>query len=375
MQKDLKTKMLKIIKIILCGAIILVVAAVIFIKFDTAGAAEFTDNILRPLIGDSRVIYLEKIFFNASDKVARVTNKSAQAPQFVDSGQNGTSSTQNDRLELNSIPVKNNFQSLQGEGVWKNKPLKLFPDTEVMAYTFTRSDPDRPFAVTTILQIDGSKINIGSVAGTKQPGGPVGKPGPGVVPKNIIDSGKLIAAFDGGFQYRDGQYGMMVGKNTYLPLKNDLGTLVGYNDGTFKIVDFTGQSLGDNIAFIRQNCPILINNGDMAVTDPKNKALWGRTPTTAIYTWRSGIGITKNGNLLFAVGNNLTPTTLAAALKSAGAIDAIQLDINPSWVRFNIFESIGSGKYTSTTLTKELKDGSHEYLNGYEKDFFYLYQK
>ena len=97
--------------------------------------------------------------------------------------------------------------------------------------------------------------------------------------------------------------------------------------------------------------------------------------TINFYTWRSGIGITKEGNLLYAVGNNLTPTTLAAALKSAGAVNAIQLDINPTWVRFNIFTSLGGGEYNSTTLTKELKDGSKQYLNGYEKDFFYLYQK
>ena len=56
-------------------------------------------------------------------------------------------------------------------------------------------------------------------------------------------------------------------------------------------------------------------------------------------------------------------------------MNAIQLDINPIWVRFNLFEPIAPGKYKSTTLTKDLQDGSREYLNGYAKDFFYLYAK
>jgi hypothetical protein len=187
-------------------------------------------------------------------------------------------------------------------------------------------------------------------------------------------SGNLIAAFDGGFQYRDGAYGMIVGNTTYLPLQNDIGTLVGYTNGTLKIVNYTGQDFGNNVEFIRQNCPMLITNGAITVSDPKSKSLWGRTLTSNIYTWRSGIGLTKEGNLLYAIGNNLTPQTLAQALLDGGAVNAIQLDINPYWVRFNIFNTTGSGTYSTTTLVKGIHDGSKQYLHGYTKDFFYVYK-
>jgi hypothetical protein len=309
--------------------------------------------------------------------VAPITNNDAATtiPKLGDQG-SGDKVTERS-LNLAPLPTNNNFPTIADEGIWKNKPLGLFPNKEVMAYTFLRPDPTRSDTITTIVQIDTSVINMSSVAGTKHPGGSVGKPGSGMIPKDVADSGKLIAAFDGGFQYRDGAYGMIVGDTTYLPLKNDLGTVVGYKDGSLKIINYTGQSLGDNVAFIRQNCPILIANGNVAVTDPENKSLWGRIVKgqVGIYTSRSGIGLTKEGNLLFAVGNNLTPITLADALKAAGAINAIQLDINPEWVRFNIFESISQGKYSSTTLTKDMHDGSKAYLNGYTKDFFYLYAK
>ena len=279
-------------------------------------------------------------------------------------------------LDVKPIAVKNNFKKIKNEGVWINKPLNLFPGKEVMGYTFVRPDPERSYAYVTLVQMDMNEIKMAAVAGTKQPGGPVGKPGPGVVPKDIINSSRLVAAFDGGFQYRDGQYGMIAGNTTYLPLKNDLGTLVGFIDGSLKIINYNGEKLGNEVEFVRQNCPILIENGELAVINPKNKKLWGRTLTSDIYTWRSGVGLNKEGNLIYAVGNNLTPTTLAYALKMAGAINAIQLDINPYWVRFNIFnyENI-TGKYKTTTLTNKLQDGSKQYLTGYTKDFFYLYKK
>ena len=353
------------------------IAGVLFVKFNTAGAAYFTDNVLRPVIGDKKIIFLEKIFFNASDLAQRVTHNSDSDKPPVFNDQGSQENIMGGQLDLTPLSLAQDSKPLTGEGEWKNLPIGIFPDKEVMAHTFLRPDPARSYAITTIVQIDKSVMQLGIVAGTKQPGGPVGKPGPGVVPKDIISNGKLIAAFDGGFQYKDGAYGMIVGDETYLPLKSELGTLVGFKDGSLKIINYTDQPLGDNVEFVRQNCPILIENGDVAAGDPRNKKLWGRLAagTVDIFTWRSGLGLTKEGNLLFAVGNNLTPTTLAEALKTAGAVNAIQLDINPIWVRFNIFDYIGNGKYNSTPLTKDLQDGSRQYLNGYEKDFFYLYAK
>lgn len=365
--------------VMIAGLIVLlpIVGGVLFLKLDTKAAATFTDNVLRPLIGDDRVVALEKIFFNASDLVERLTYNNqgaAPAPHFLDQS---AGNLPNDDLDLTPLRTNPALKTIPGEGVWKNLSLRQFPDREVMAETFLRSDPERPYSVTTLVQADMSVLRMGSVAGTKQPGGPVGKPGPGMVPSDIVASGNLVAAFDGGFQYKDGQFGMIVGETTYLPLKNDLGTLIGFTDGTLTIARWTGQPLGAKVAFVRQNCPMLITDGTITVTDERSRALWGRlaSGTTDIFTWRSGIGLTSRGNLVFAVGNNLTPATLAAALQTAGARNAIQLDINPIWVRFNIFDPLGSGKYTSFPLTKELQDGSKQYLNGYSKDFFYLYKK
>lgn len=372
-----KTKyevILRYIKYLVLALIVLAAAGMLFVKFDTAAAAEITDKYLRPILGDQQVVFVEKIFFDFSDNAAKIAYnfKKPAAPQFLDLPVDANVPSS---LDLKSLPLDPAFVSLPGEGVWHNIPLNIFPDKEVMAYTFVRPDRTRSFAIVSVVKIDMSSLTLGSVAGTVEPGGKVGKYGTGKVPKNIVQSGNLVAAFDGGFQYKDGAYGMIVGKNTYLPLKNDLGTIAAYSDGTIKIFNYTGQPIGDNATFVRQNGPMLIENGGIAVTNPNSRHMWGRVVGTDTFTWRSGIGITKNNELLFAAGNNLNPETLAQSLHIAGAVDAIQLDINPHWVRFNIFNSKGSGQYNSVPLNKDMTDGSKEYLNGYQKDFFYVYKK
>lgn len=350
------------------------ITGIIFIKLNTSAAAEVTDKYLRPIFGDRQIVFLERIFFNASDSATKVVYdfKKPLAPQFIASN---TGSSEPTSLDLSPVAPNSAFKALPNEGVWKNIPLAIFPNKEVMAYTFVRPDANRSFAIVSVVKIDTSALTIGSVAGTVEPGGKVGKYGAGRVPKNIVQSGGLVAAFDGGFQYRDGAYGMSVGTTTYLPLKSDLGTIVGYTDGTVKILNYVGQDFGNNVAFVRQNGPLLIENGSITVTDPTSTKRWGRVIGTDTATWRSGIGITKKGELLFAAGNNLSPQTLAQALQMAGAVNAIQLDINPHWVRFNIFNSTGSGNYDSAPLNTEMTDGSKEYLHGYQKDFFYIYKK
>ncbi len=361
-------KKYKFFKIAVITIILLSLGGIIFVKVDTADSALFTDNYLRPLLGNTFVGFLEKIYFNTTDKIQQITDRTGtgKTPQFINQGIQSSASP---------IPISNGLPNVSGEGIWHNHPLKLFSGEQVMAYTFVRPDTARPFAYVTLVQMDMRKMNLMAVAGIKEPGGAAGNPGPGLIPQTIVQNRSLIAAFDGGFQYRDGMYGMIVGNKTYLPLQENVGTLVGYKDGSLKIINYTGQDLGKNVVFVRQNCPILIEDGQVFALNELNKKLWGRTFNADIYTWRSGIGLTKEGNLIYAVGNNLSPESLADALKMAGAVNAIQLDINPFWVRFNIFDSNRNGTYTISTLTKDLKDGSKAYLEGYSKDFFFLYKK
>jgi hypothetical protein len=374
-----KKRLLKIALFGASGIVLIIIGLFLFIKLDTQQAADFTDLTLRPLIGDSRVIALEKIFFNVSDDINQI--KYTVVPPhnpFLGNEDElisaSSSSSTASHLDLGTV-LTTASTPLNNEGRWYNTPLSLFPNQIVAADTFIRPDPSRPYAFVTLVQMDMSKLQLWSVAGFKEPGGKIGKPGPGVIPQDIQSQGLLVAAFNGGFQYRDGQYGMIVDGTTYVPLKKDLATLVGHTDGRIEIVKYEGQNLGNDIAFVRQNCPMLIENGVIGPQDEGNKKLWGRTNTTEIYTWRSGLGITAKGNLVYAVGNSLIPSTLAAALKAAGAVNAIQLDINPVWVRFIFFNNYTKGHYSTSQIMEGVTNGSYADLHGYNKDFFYVTKK
>src|ERR1035437_1186817 len=324
--------------------IICLIGAGIFVKLNPTGAADFTDNFLRPVIGDQTVIFIENIFFSISDTADKLVYKFKKpvAPQFIDQSKNpGTPST----LDLIPITPSGTFTPLLGEGVWNNLASADFPNTEVMADTFIRPDPQRSFAIVSVVQINTKLLGIRSVSGTKEPGESLRNFGTGVIPQDVLDSRNLVAAFNGGFLYNDGKYGMIVGDKVYAPLKVNTGTLVAYTDGSVKVLNYTGDNLGKNIVFARQNGPLIIDDSQETTLSPKDdKTIRGtiyngkKIIPNGTFTYRSGIGITKTGNLLYAVGNNLSPASLEDALQMAGAVSAMQLDINPSHIHFNFFK-------------------------------------
>ncbi len=90
------------------------------------------------------------------------------------------------------------------------------------------------------------------------------------------------------------------------------------------------------------------------------------------YTWRSAIGITSSGSLLYAAGDGLSALTLGKALQAAGAVMAMQTDINPFWVRAFLYNRNASGSLQITKLNPGMQGSGTEYLYGTQRDFFYL---
>lgn len=56
------------------------------------------------------------------------------------------------------------------------------------------------------------------------------------------------------------------------------------------------------------------------------------------HQWRSGLGITADGALVYAAGPALDPLQLAELLVHAGAVRGMQLDINPNWPVFVTYD-------------------------------------
>jgi hypothetical protein len=236
-------------------------------------------------------------------------------------------------------------------------------------------DPDRPYVQAALIRIDLSHTSLHMAAGTVEPASAANAARPGTIPAKVRNSGALIAAFNGGFKAANGHYGMAVDNTTLLRPQDGLATLAFYRDGSLRM-GVWGQDITqtpDLVAF-RQNCPLLIDHG--ALTDETatpTQGLWGKTVGNKVATWRSGLGLSADGQtLIYAVGDGLTVPALAEALREGGADRAMQLDINSFWTRFVTFSPGPNGTLQAQKLLDGMKGDSRQFIAPDSRDFFYL---
>ena len=267
--------------------------------------------------------------------------------------------------------------ALAGEGEWTTDglPGALHGSLLPCAKTFLRPDPARPYALATILQVDMRVARLHIVAGIQEPGGPRGMAGSGLIPQADINGQRLLAVFNGGFKYADGAYGLMSDGTVYVPPVWGAGTIAVTRGGKVFMgnwgLDKRLSVANHDLVAWRQNANLLIDHGHISPQTQDGSA-WGLTLLNSTYTWRSGIGMTRNGTLLYAGGAWLSAETLARALHAAGAVTAMELDINPFWVRAFTYSRDSSGQLIATPLNPGMQGTGTEYLYGHVRDFFYI---
>jgi hypothetical protein len=266
--------------------------------------------------------------------------------------------------------------ALPDEGIWTLAGLPgatRGPLTPV-AKTYIRPDAARPYALATILQFDLRVSRLHIVAGISQPGGPIGHPGTGLIPTADTQNGRLLGVLNGGFKYSDGAYGLMSDGKVYVPPIWGAATIAVSRDGKVIMgswgLDRRLSGANTRLVAWRQNGGLLIDHGRIA-SRTQNESDWGLSIMNSTYTWRSAIGLSNHGTLIYVAGNSLSAATLAQALLAAGAASAMQLDINPFWVRAFTY-TLNAATLTPTSLEPSMPGNGMEYLYGDSRDFFYL---
>ena len=81
---------------------------------------------------------------------------------------------------------------------------------------------------------------------------------------------------------------------------------------------------------VRQNLDLLVDNGQPVPGLDCQLQLrrWGNTLGGAVHVWPSGIGVTSDGALVYVGGTGLSIVDLANLLVRAGAVRAMEMDIN-----------------------------------------------
>ncbi len=98
-------------------------------------------------------------------------------------------------------------------------------------------------------------------------------------------------------------------------------------------------------------------------------------PANKDAVWRSGAGITADGALVWVGGNGLSIVALANTLLRAGAVRAMQLDINHEWVQFNTYDGGGSGSVHGSRLLTDMQHSGDRYLSEDTRDFIAVFRR
>jgi len=144
----------------------------------------------------------------------------------------------------------------------------------------------------------------------------------------------LLACFNGGFKANADAGGFEVDGQVLVPLSVGLGSFVIDTAGLGQ-VGVWGQNVpapGDQVTSVRQNLPPLVVGGQPS-PQVGDVSAWGATLGGGTTVARSALGQDAAGDLLYAASMSTVPADLANALVSAGAVTAMELDINPNWVQ------------------------------------------
>jgi len=264
---------------------------------------------------------------------------------------------------------------LPWEGIWQ--PLgRDVHGIPAMYSAYLRPDPVYTSLVAGVVWMDPTLVKAVLYAGVQEPGGQGWRY---EAPIAAADRPGLLAAFNSGFKLADSRGGYFAQGRTVRALRTGAATLAIRSDGT-PMVGQWGRDLqmGPDIAFARQNLALIVDGGQpVPDVDRGGTSKWGATLGNKLLVWRSGVGVTANGALVYAGGNNLSAGSLARVMARAGAVRAMELDINSEWVDFFAYGPAAPGQpasdLTVTKLLPDMRASLSRYFSANSRDFIAVF--
>lgn len=262
-----------------------------------------------------------------------------------------------------------------GAGVWQ--PIGRRVDGHPAVYR-TSLTPPGAVGPAAIAWMDTNLLSARLYSGSLSPGGGPYKYTAPIAP---AAASSLVAAFNGGFKMHDAHGGYYTEHRMVIPLVRGAASLVIYANGSATIGAWGSDvTMTPSVVAVRQNLTLLVSGGrTTARAATRNWRLWGGTCPCGVgkrsseEQWRSGLGITASGALVYVIGGHLKPLQVAQLLVRAGAVRGMQLDINPTWPVFASFAPTTPGgqatAYNGTSLTTSYRGAATFFDPTYARDF------
>jgi hypothetical protein len=258
--------------------------------------------------------------------------------------------------------------ALPGEGVWRATFVGGGSRPPVLITSF-RPDPNYPQLVAGVAWIDHTRTSVWLYPGLHEPSVALPDRGPEQAPTSTRS--RLVATFNSAFKLSDSGGGFADGGHTYAPLQNGLATIVRYSNGRVDVISWhDGPNAPVGVVYARQNLPLIVSGGkpNPNLSDGPE---WGATLGNAVRVWRSAVGVDRHGNLIYAAAPIQTVGSLAAVMIHAGAVRAMELDINTYWTSFISYRYPGAGQ--ASNLLAAMVRSPRRYLTPDDRDFFAVY--
>ena len=234
-----------------------------------------------------------------------------------------------------------------GQGIWRAAGRRVEGAPAVYETTLVPPAGSQPAG---IAWMNTHLLAARLYSGSESPGG---GPYRYTAPIHQSSARDLVAAFNGGFKMRAAKGGYYTEGRVIDRLRRGAASLVIYAGGSVDIGAW-GSDVGmtPQVVAVRQNLVPLVAGGRPT---PRARSAdwhaWGSTCGASScahsvpgieHQWRSALGITSQGALVYTQGPGLDPRQLAALLVRAGVIRGMELDINPTWPIFATYDPLSS---------------------------------
>jgi hypothetical protein len=262
-----------------------------------------------------------------------------------------------------------------GEGQW-SPVARLSAGCPALYQTFLRPDAIHTSYVAGIVWMDPKLLSFTLYSGSQIPGG---GPYTHTAPISSTAALTLMSAFNAGFRMGDSQGGYYTDDKEVVPLVAGKASAVIYKDGTMNIGAWGSQvTMTPQVVSVRQNLDLIVDDG-AAVPGllANDNSRWGATLGGSAGVWRSGLGVTANGAIVYVGGPAMTITALADLLVRAGAVRGMEMDINSDWVQYSTYNppvgqpaSAANGTPLLSGMAAGSAGPSRYFANWWVRDFF-----
>jgi hypothetical protein len=265
------------------------------------------------------------------------------------------------------VPAAN--PPLPNEGAWR--PLLTASNGEPsIAVAQLRPDAQHTSVLGAVVWMNPHLLRFLEVPGTVEPGGSWNTVGTVGGPQRNA----MVAAFNGGFRFKDANGGIYAAGQEGKPLVAGAASFVVHSDGRVDIGQWgRDDQLDPTVVSVRQNLPLIVDGGQpTSELNTSDTSRWGKGIHNRVLVFRSGLGIRADGTLVYAASNGLTVSTLADMLVRAGCVRAMELDINPNWVSYNLFthpDPTRPDKISAQKLLPDMTRPATRFLGPDSRDF------